>query len=116
MLGEICFLTGDYKESDRMYSRAKKCDYFNFDLTLKSALSAWKSGNHQRMYKRLKEGYIPEIISRDEELNLKKFLLDFLSNSNYPKAYSLVKKFRKWCSFRKKHIQKKTINTDKSNS
>lgn len=110
MIGEICYLTGNYKESEKMYSRAKKCDYFNFELTLKTAMSAWKSENYMRMYRRLKEGYIPEIISKDEELKLKQFLLEFLSTSDYAKAYQLVKKFRKWCSFRKKQTLKKPIN------
>jgi tetratricopeptide (TPR) repeat protein len=110
MLGEISYSLGNYKESERMYSKAKKCDYFNFDLTLKTALSAWKSDDYLKMYKRLKEGYIPEIISKEEELKLKKFLLDFLANSNYSKTYSLVKKFRKWCNFRKKQTLKKPIN------
>ena len=104
MLGEILYHTGNFKESERMYTRAKKCDYFNFELTLKSALSAWKSDNFIRMYNILKEGYIPEIISKEDEDRLRIFLLDFLSNSNYDYAYPVFFRIIEFCNIQRDHI------------
>lgn len=105
MLGEVYYSEGKYVESEKMYVRAKEEDFFNFDLTLKSARSAWKSGNYIRMFKRLKDGYIVDVISKEEEKELKKFLLEFLKTSNYPETYSLVKNFRDWQFVKKKESQ-----------
>ncbi len=110
LLGRIYFIQGRYIESERIFYTAKKYDFYNFYLNIRMALSAWKSGNLQRMFKRLKDGYIPHIIGKKEEKKLKEFLLDFLKNSNNSEAYVLIKNFRKWCYEVKQKVKKKHKN------
>ena len=109
LLGNIYFIQGRYIESEKVFLLAMRNDFCNYNFSIKTAKSAWKSGNLLRMVKRLKEGYIPEFIGKKEEKNLKLFLLDFLQNSNIPEAYNLIKNFRKWCYEQKKKYKKSRV-------
>jgi len=105
LLGKIYYLQGRFIESEKAFLEAKKNDFYNFYFSIKTAKSAWKSGNFNRMFRRLKEGYIPQLISKKEEKKLKEFLLEVLHNGENPEAYEHIKKFRKWC-YEKKLKQK----------
>jgi len=102
LIGTLYYESSKFVESEKMYLKARDEDFFNFGLTLKSAYSAWKSGNIIRAFKRLKAGYIPSVINAQEEKELKKFLLDFLRQSKSPQAFDLVKNFREWQLNKKK--------------
>lgn len=106
LLGQIYFYQQRYIESEKAFLSAKRNDEYNFNFALKTAKSAWKAGNYARMFKRLKESYIPDIISAKEQSKLKEFLLDFLRTSEAPNAYILTKNFRKWCFNKRKNVKK----------
>ncbi len=105
ILGKIFYLQERYREAEKIYLHAARYDIYNFNLSLKTAQSAWKSGSPKRMIKRLKEGFLPEFINKKEERQLKLFLLDFLHNSNVPGAYNIIKKFRSWCYNQKNRLK-----------
>ncbi len=104
ILGKILFLQERYREAEKFFLNAARYDVYNFNLLIKTAYSAWKSGNIKRMIRRLKEGYFPEFMNKKEEKQLKKFLLDFLHNSKIPQAYYIIKKFRIWCYNQKRKV------------
>lgn len=106
LLGKIYFLQERFVESEKIFLRAKKNDFYNFHFSIKTAKSAWMSGNFKRMFKRLKEGYIPQLIGEKEEKKLKELLLDFLRNSNIDHAFFLIKQFRKWCYEKRLRMRK----------
>jgi tetratricopeptide (TPR) repeat protein len=107
LLGKIYFAQGRFVESEKAFLEAKKNDFYNFYFSIKTAKSAWKSGNFKRMFRRLKEGYMPQLISKKEEKKLKEFLLEVMHNTDNPDAYEFIKKFRKWCYEKKQKIKKR---------
>jgi tetratricopeptide (TPR) repeat protein len=110
ILGKIYYVQERYIESERVYLKAKKNDFYNFYFSIKTARSAWKSGNYNRMFRRLKEGYMPQFIGKKEVKKLKEFLLEFLRTSDSPHTYLLIKKFRKWCYEKDKKVKKNKKN------
>ncbi|MCG8572912.1 MAG: hypothetical protein MJB14_22495 [Spirochaetes bacterium] len=100
-LGELFLKTEDFKKAEKAFLVARKLDFFNFKYTIKSAKAALLSGNYRRMFRRLKEGYIPEIIDSKQEEVLKKLLSDILHNEKIVHRYKMVKNFRSFCYDRK---------------
>jgi tetratricopeptide (TPR) repeat protein len=96
LLGNLYFAQNRFHESEKYYLAASRIDIYNYFLSIKAAKSAWKSGNFRRMFRRLKEGFYKKPLSKREDYLLKKLLLEFLSQSNIPESYQLVKKFRTW--------------------
>ena len=109
LLGQIYYYQKRYIESEKAFLTAKRRDFYNFYFSIKTAKSAWKSGSYLRMFKRLKEGYVPDLIDMKEERKLKDFLLNFLRDSKTPDAYVLTKRFRAWCYERKKKYKRQKI-------
>lgn len=104
LLGKMYFMQKRYIDAERIYMKAKREDYFNFEFSIKAAQAALLSKSHKRMFRRLKEGYLPEFITHEEEKKLKKFLLDYMKNNAGPDTYEQVKKFRSWCHKRRESI------------
>jgi len=105
LLGQSYYYMGKYEKSEKFFLTARNIDFFNFEYTLKSAKAAMKSGHYRRMFKRLKEGYIPEIITFVDERRLRKILSEFLKLESIDDSFILVKKFRAFCYDKKKRLK-----------
>lgn len=97
LLGQACFHMERYERAEKVFLSARNIDFFNFDYTLKAAKAAMKAGCYGRMFKRLKEGYIPDVLTEQDHLRLRRILLQFLANKEAKNSYRLVKSFRSFC-------------------
>lgn len=107
LLGQACFYMERYERAEKIFLNARNIDFFNFDFTLKAAKAAMKAESYNRMFKRLKEGYIPDVITEQDGLRLKRILLQFLELNDVKNRYKMVKSFRSFCYDKNQMARKK---------